>query len=226
MGGERARRLAVLVVALAVAVSSYWWMPAMMRRMRFFDVRRIEVTGATYRTPADIVAALQLPDTPSVFDELGDLEERLRRLRGIARAEVDRRLPGTLLVRIREVEPVALAQSRAGLVAVDDAGQPLPYDLTTAPVDVPVVGRAEPRLTQALAAIRTASGGLYASASAAWLRGREVVLDVGEGLIRLDTPVADSVLEAIGAVRRDLAQHQASWTEIDARFGAWIVVRQ
>ena len=196
-----------------------------MRRMQFFDVRRVEVRGAKYRQAADIVTALELPDTPSVFDDLGALEERLRRLPGIAEAQVGRRLPGTLEVTVREVEPVALAQSRAGLVAVDESGRPLPYDLTLAPVDVPLIGRANPVLVQALAALRTASGGLYASASAAWLRSRELVLDVGDGLIRLDTPVADSVLDAIGAVRRDLAQHGIAWSEIDARFGAWVVVR-
>ena len=60
---------------------------------------------------------------------------------------------------------------------------------------------------------------------AALLHTDELVLDVGDGLIRLDTPVADSVLDAIGAVRRDLAQHGIAWSEIDARFGAWVVVR-
>lgn len=198
-----------------------------MRRMQFFDVRKIEVTGARFREPSAIIAAMQLPDTPSVFDDLDVLEDRLRRLGGIEDARVGRRLPGTLEVRIREVEPVALAQSRTGLVAVDRGGRPLPYDLTYAPVDVPVVGRAEPKLIEALAEIRTASAGLYATASAAWIRGgREVVLDIGEGLVRLDAPVDESVLEAIGAVQRDLARHAVDWAEVDGRFRGWIVVRQ
>jgi hypothetical protein len=202
-------------------------MPAIMRRMQFFDVRKIEVTGARYREPSAIIAALELPDTPSVYDDLDALEDRLRRLGGIEEATVGRRLPGTLEIRIRETEPVALAQSRTGLVAVDRGGHPLPYDLAVAPVDVPLVGRAEPRLIEALAEIRTASAGLYASASAAWIRGgREVVLDVGEGLVRLDAPVDEAVLDAIGAVQRDLAQHAIDWAEVDGRFKGWIVVRQ
>lgn len=215
----------MLVAAALIVVSSVWWMPAIMRRMQFFDVRQVEVTGAKYREPRQIIAALELPETSSVWGDLPVLEARLRALGGIEEAQVGRRLPGTLEIRVREVEPVALAQTEVGLVAVDRAGRALPYDPTAAVIDAPVVGRPDPKLAGALEAIRTASGTLYAAAGAAWRRGDEVVLDVGTGLIRLDAPVDDAVVHALLAVRRDLEARAMDWRELDGRFRGWIVVR-
>jgi hypothetical protein len=219
------RRVPLLVAAALIVVSALWWMPAIMRRMQFFDVRQVEVTGAKYREARQIIAGLELPETSSVWDDLTALEARLEKLGGIEEAHVGRRLPGTLKIRVKEVEPVALAQTAVGLVAVDRAARALPYDPTLAVIDVPVMGRPDPRLAAALDAIRTASGTLYAMAAAAWRRGDEIVLDVGPGLMRLDAPVSQPVVASLLAVRRDLDARAAGWREIDGRFRGWIVVR-
>nr|MCU0626302.1 FtsQ-type POTRA domain-containing protein [Gemmatimonadaceae bacterium] len=60
----------------------------------------------------------------------------------VAEAEVDRRLPGTLVVRIAERTPVALVAGASGLRAVDTAGTILPIDPVVSTVDAPVVSRA------------------------------------------------------------------------------------
>jgi len=196
------------------------------RRMSFFNVRRVEVAGVRYRDAARLVAALELPETSSVFDDLEPLEEKLRQQGGMEKVEVARRLPGTLVVRVTEADPVALSESPRGLIPVDRMGRPLPYDPAAHPIDVPVVGRPVPRLTEALAQVSRIGGELYAMAATAWISGTAVTLDTGDGLIRLASPVREADVQAVLAVRRDLAARAAGWREIDARFEGWIVVRQ
>lgn len=207
-------------------LSTPWWGPTLLRRSAYFGVRRIEVTGARYLAPDAVAAALGLGPEANVFEDLGRLERRVRAVAGVESATVSRRLPGTLRVRIREVEPVALVEGPEGLVPVASEGQPLPYDVTLVPVDVPVVPRADRGLVAALAQIQRTDPGLYAEVSAAATRGGGVELTLGAGRIRLELPVDPEVVRAVSAVRRDLTSRSAPWAELDGRFKGWIVVRR
>lgn len=223
----RVRRI-LIVAAIPLVVTAPWWGPLVLRRFRFFEVRRIEVVGARYLAPTTITAALGLTSGASVWEDKGGMERRVRTLGGIETVRVSRRLPSTLRVEVTEVEPVALAQGPTGLVPVARDGRPLPYDPALGPVDAPVVERAAAPLIAALATVQETDPGLYADVAAARTdggEGGEVVLELDNGRLRLATPVDPAVVHAVAAVRRDLRNHGQAWRELDGRFNGWVVAR-
>ena len=226
MDWARAGRVAAVTALAAGILTSWWWGPRVLRRLDFFAVRRVEVHGTRYLTPRDVVQRLALPKTASVFDDLGDLERRVASQSGVRRATVSRRLPGTLVVQLSEVEPVALAQGPEGLIPLAADGTPLPYDLRTAPVDVPVVRSADPPLVKALAVVQSADAGLFGDVASARAGRNEIVLELTHGRVRLATPVDPDKVQIVSMVRGDLAKQGGTWEELDGRFSKWVVVRK
>ena len=220
-----------LAAAVVVAIASPWWGPMVLRQFAFFEVRRVEVVGTRYLAPAQIIGALGLKrGGASVWQPLSALERRVGSLGGIATVRVSRHLPATLRVEVTEVEPVALAAGPTGMVPVGADGRPLPYDPATAPVDAPVVERAEAPLIAALAAVQSADPALFGLVSAARTDGGVgggggVALELDGRRLRLGTPVDVAVVRAMAAVRRDLGSCGRSWQELDGRFRGWVVVR-
>ena len=220
-------RVAALA-AVAVVGSAVWWCPLALRPFSFFAVRKVELVGVRYLPPEAVVSALGLRREASVWDRLGALSDRVRSLQGVAEAEVSRRLPGTLRVRVREEEPVALASGEAGLVPVGASGRPLPYDPVRTMVDVPVVERAERALVAALEVVRTADPAFFGAVAAARNGpGGSMELDLdGGGRVRLALPVDAAVVMSVAAVERDLAARSQPWQELDGRYAGWVVVRK
>ena len=217
-------RLALLLLLILV-IASYWWLPATLRQLSFFDVRRVQVTGIRYLAADDVVRALGLRPDASVFDDLDELEARLATAAGIEQARVTRRLPATLVVEVVEVEPVALGEGPDGLIALAADAKPLPYDVVTAPVDAPIIGDADPRLLAALAEVQAADLELYRDVVGGRLRAGEMTLELAAGRIRLPVPVSRDVVRAVSLVRSDLAAQGSRWREIDGRYAKWVVVR-
>jgi len=214
--------------ALALAVSSPLWGPVPLRLFDFFAVRRVELTGVRFLAPEVVTGALGLRREASVWDRLGPLADRVGGIAGIAQVEVSRRLPGTLRVAVREVEPVALAVGDERMIPVGMDGRPLPYDPARVAVDAPVIERPETALVAALAAVRVADLTFFAEIAAARReRGGSVELDLeGRGRIRLGMPVDPAVVRAVAAVERDLSARSQPWRELDGRFAGWVVVRR
>ncbi len=223
------RQLLLRVLALIVLVliiTSYWLLPLALRPLRFFAVRRVEVTGTRYLAVDDVVEGMGLGPKASVFDDLGSLERRLDAMSGVAHARVTRRLPGTIEVNVTEVEPVALAESPNGLVPLARDATPLPYDVVKAPVDAPIVHAAQRPLVTALATVQGTDLELFADIVSARIAGNEVDLDVANGRVRLDLPVDPEVVRSVSSVRRDLSDRGTEWRELDGRFKGWVVVRR
>jgi cell division protein FtsQ len=221
-------RGALVAAGVLLAGTARWWGPPLLRRFSFFAVRRVEVAGVRYLAPSRVVAAMGLGADASVWSSLPALERRLAALPGVAAARVSRRLPSTLRVEVTEVEPVALAAGPSGLVPVGRDGRPLPYDPATAPVDAPVVRRADARVLEALDVVRVSDPQLFAVLTAARADeagGGEVVLELERGRLRLATPVDPAVVRAVAAVVRDLERGGQSWRELDGRYKGWVVVR-
>lgn len=212
--------------ALLVVVSAWWWLPVVLRPLSFFAVRRVDVIGARYFDPAAVVAAMALRPGASVFDSRRAVEQTLESVPGVAEASVTRVLPGTLRVRITEVEPVALAEGPDGLVALGRDARPLPYDVARSPVDAPIVNAAEAPLLEALNEVQATDPGLFADVASARITAGDVVLDMTQGRVRLDLPVDRRIVESVSAVRRDLAARDVEWRELDGRFRGWVVVRR
>lgn len=216
-----------MVAALALVLaagSSPWWVTALLARSSYFAVRHIEVVGARYLAPEEVAQRLGLGADASVWHDMNRLADRVRNLPGVVDAWVSRRLPGTLVVTVREREPVALADGPGGLVAVAEDGAPLPFDVARGLVDAPVVRGADPGLVGGLAVVQRTDPGLYAGVNAAGLDGG-MALELDHGRIRLDLPVDPAAVRAVALVRRDLAARGMAWREVDGRFRGWVVVR-
>lgn len=78
------------------------------------DVRGIEVVGAKHVAASDIEAAARVEGDNLLLLSTGAVTERVESLPWVARAKVDRRLPGTVRIKVEE---------RAAAVALDLAGR-------------------------------------------------------------------------------------------------------
>jgi cell division protein FtsQ len=233
-GRESARRLPTgwrrwlaAVVVLALLVSPVW-APHVLRRLSFFRVRRVEILGTRYTSPSELLDRLKVDTTRSVWDPLDPLAARLRTHAQVESVTVTRRLPGTLIVQVRERHPVALVNSPAGLRAVDERGRRLPLDPSRTPVDAPVV-TAAPRDTMVyhlLGAMQREAPALYARLSSIRAAGAdEIVLQIADLSVRAMTNVTLARLGDIEPVQRDLMRRQLRAAEIDLRYRDQVIAR-
>ena len=233
MKWPRASRRVLLWAAVSMTVMVLWMTaPLGLRRLRFFRVRQVEIVGILYLDADQVLAALRLSPTASVFDETEPLAERLRGLDGIADASVLRRPPGSLEVIVREIEPVALVMGERGALApVDADGRQLPFDL--AGLDLPVVrsSAGDSSVVGLLARVQAVDPALFQTIDAArrteTTRG-DVLLELGGGAHRvlLNRDAGPEVIEAVVLVARDLAAKARPYAELDARFAGQVVVRR
>lgn len=204
------------------------WAPLFLRRMAFFRVRHVEVTGARYITPAEVLDRLRVDTMASVWDPFGPLEARVRQHRMVRRVSIERRLPGTLVVHLVEHVPVALVATTAGFRAYDVRGVALPIDPARADVDAPILATPDHALLQLLAAAHDRNPTLY--------RRLSEVRREGEGgrelLVMLDSiPVwtlADVTLQRLSdleLVEQDLARRHLRAVELDLRFRDQVIAR-
>jgi cell division septal protein FtsQ len=221
------RRVALLAVVLGTVVLAYVLLPLGLRQIDFFRVRQVELVGVRYLAPERVLAGLGLPSDLNLFDPLGDLEQRAESVPGIVRATAARRLPATLRITVVEELPVAFARGGGGLIPLDGAGHPLPYDAAATGFDLPIVERPDSVLTRILTLVRRADATLFEQVDAA-RRGRDesVILEVGTRRVLLGSGAVEDDIRAVRAVRLHLTQQEIPFRELDARFEGWVVVRR
>lgn len=202
----------------------------MLKRLAFFRVRQVELVGVRNLTPDAVIAALRLGPSASVFTDTRLLADRVRGLAGVADARVMRRLPAMLTVEVREVEPAALApgpRGSRGLVVVDAAGRPLPFDPARSGLDLPIVARADSGVVGVLALIQSVDPALFQTITGARTIGRNgVSLEIGSRRVVVGRDAGPEVIRAVTLVAQDLAAKGRPYAELDARFGGQVVVRR
>lgn len=200
--------------------------PRVLRTLEFFRVRQVEVRGARYLAADELVRALDLPEGMSLFDPRDALAPRLIRIIGVAEAEVHRKWPGTLVVTIREREPVALVPKDGVLALMDGRGWVLPFDPTRNPTSLPVAEH-DTVVARVLARVREVDPALFREVTRAAREGGKdrVVLEAGGRRLLLAPEATVEAIEALSAVRRDLEQDGRSYRELDARFHNRVFVR-
>ncbi len=222
-------RRAVAVVVIVAAASAPWWYRPALAKLDFFRVRQVEVRGVRYASPDEIVSRLGVDSTASVWDDIGPLEARVRRLPAVRDVRIERKLPGTLVVRVTEHPPVAYVQTGGQLVAVDARGHTLRLDPTVVNVDLPVLRRRDTVALRILGAVRETLPALFARIGDV-RRG-----DAGGVVVQLNQPVgrvilapanvtAERLFDAI-PVEADLERRRLAASEIDLRFKDQVVVR-
>jgi cell division protein FtsQ len=222
---RRARRLGLLGAGLAL-LASPWWGRALLQSMDFFRVRRVEIEGARYAAPDEIVSRLSVDTTASIWDDVSPLEARVREHPQVRDARIRRRLPGTLVVVVTENPPVALVSSPRGLVVTDAAGQSLPVDPTTIDVDLPVLAQADTLLLRLLGSVRAEDPALFARVSEAGRTPRgDVVLVLPEHRVLARADVTVARLADVLPVELDLARRSLKVAELDLRFLDQVIAR-
>ena len=135
-------RLEIRVLLGIALVAGLAWggtkVPSLLTRMATFDVVGTEVEGRRYLTHAQVVQIAGIPDSASVWDDFGPWVSRLQEHPLIMEASIERLLPGTLKIRVREREAVALV-AMPTLEPVDREGRRLPIDPALVPLDLPII---------------------------------------------------------------------------------------
>ena len=199
--------------------------PYLLRRLDFFRVRRVEISGLHYLEAANIVAALDLTRSASIFDDPSPLERRVRRVPGVLEAEVGRRAPGTLRVDLREAAPVALTPKLDRMALLDSAANVLPFDPLASAPDLPVLIGGGAAVTRALARVRDYDPGLFARIDAAWRVGPDVVFEVGGRWLWFGPRLTAEDIRAVTAVEQALARQGRAFRELDGRYSGQVIVR-
>lgn len=225
--GRRDRRpmFAFAIVALLFVVTIPLW-PRALAQLAYFRVRKVEVQGARYIAPSEILERLAVDTTTSVWQPLAPLGDRVASHPGLRSARVRRRLPGTLVVSVRERVPVALVPSAQGFRVYDERGTALPIDLTRVPVDVPIALQRDTAIFRLLGAMRTETPTLYRRLDDVRREGRdELTMTLDSVRVRAMTDVTPVRLQDLEPVEQDLAKRRVRAAELDLRFRDQVIAR-
>ena len=225
-------RLRTLPAAIAAAaflvLLSPFWAPLFLRRMAFFRVRHVEVVGARYVQPRDILDRLKVDTLASVWDATGPLERRVAQHPLVRGVKVARKLPGTLVVRLMEHTPVALVATANGFRAYDARGMALPIDPTAADVDAPILASRDVALLKLLGAARLETPELYRRLSEVRRDGdggRELLFVLDSLPVRALADITLHRLADLQLVEQDLARRRLRATELDLRYRDQVIAR-
>lgn len=240
------RWIARLVLAAPLclgAVAAPLWGRDLLQRISWFEVRRVEVSGARLLPPHEVLAASGIERGSNVWEDPSAWEAALRRHPVVLSARVSRRLPHTLRIRVEEERPVALVES-GSLRPATAEGVLLPVDPARVALDLPLLrtrdvagapGSGEGAEARSLLA---ETGRLAQLDPALLARVSEVRgTDSGELLLLLAHPAAEVVLPAgassqrlrqLRTVLEEIERHPAAEVRprLDLRFADQVVVRE
>ena len=234
-----------MILLLGLLMAAAWGTRTGARKMAFFRVRAVEVKGARYLAAEEIVARLGVDTLASLWDDTEPLRRRLRGHPQIAAVDIERKMPGTLVVTVEENLPVALVPTAKGLLPYDSLGKQLPIDPTRRALDLPVVATSDPVLLKLVGAIRAQEPELFARVEEVRRTGRqEIQLTLAATPIapaqeqdtlvpsrprtlRVRAQVGLSVtrLADIFPVESDLARRQLRAEELDLRYRDQVIAR-
>ncbi|MBA2244764.1 MAG: FtsQ-type POTRA domain-containing protein [Gemmatimonadetes bacterium] len=236
-------RLVVAALLCLGAAAAPLWGRDLLQRISWFEVRRVEVSGARLLPPHEVLAASGIKRGRNVWEDPSAWETALSQHPVVLSARVSRRLPHTLRIRIEEERPVALVES-GSLRPATAEGVLLPVDPARVALDLPLlrtrgVVAAQGSGEGAEARSLLAETGRLAELDPAFLaRVSEVRgTESGELLLLLAHPAAEVVLPA-GASSQRLRQLRTVLEEIerdpaaevrprlDLRFADQVVVRE
>jgi hypothetical protein len=194
-------------------------------RMDFFRVRAVEVRGARNLRPEAVVRRLPVRRGESIFDDLDPVRRAADLIPGLRSVRVGRRLPGTLVVTVQEIEPVAYVMRRGRLEFVGANGEVLQLDPTVSGPDLPLAEAADSTVAGFLARLRATDAAFFARVVTAGRRGDDIVLGSGSQRYLFRPDAGAEVIRSVLFVEQDLTSNGRAWRELDARFADQIVVR-
>jgi hypothetical protein len=131
-------RMAIVATASGLLIIATLFAPVGLRRIDAFNVQRVEVTGTHYLTAEAAVNAAGITHVSNIFDDAAPWLESLLAHPLVLDAQMERRVPATLMLRIIETKPVAFARTPE-IRAIDENGRVLPADPGADGMDLPVL---------------------------------------------------------------------------------------
>jgi cell division protein FtsQ len=205
----------------------------------WFRVRSLRVQGVRFLAADEVERAAAVPAGANLWDDVGPVAARLRAHPLVRDVRIARRLPGTLVVRVEERQPVGLLPTPT-LEPVDFEGRRLPLDPALHRLDLPVIRAARPgRGSAAPAAIAAAAreAARLAQVDPVFWEGisvlteqgaRDLTIEWGDPAVRLRfrAPLAQARLREAKAVLADIAgRGDPTPLLLDLRFADQVVVR-
>jgi cell division protein FtsQ len=179
-------------------------------------VHRVEIVGARYVAPRDILSRLHVDTMASVWAPTGPLAARVASHPAIQHA----------VVRRVERVPIALVPAPSGFRVYDERGAALPIDPARMPVDLPVLMERDTTVLRLLSAMRVGRPALYERVSAVRRAGRdELILQLKTEPVRVMQDVTLERLADIDPVEADLSRKQLRVAEIDLRYRDQVIAR-
>lgn len=220
-----ARRTLLVAGALAIVACPFAVREGA-RHMAFFRARKVEIEGARYIAPDQIVSRMKVDTAASLWDDADVWEQRIGSHPQVREVRITRRLPGTLVVHITEVPPVALVPTGAGLAPYDAAGRPLPIDPTMVDLDLPVVAARDVAALRLLGDVQQDTPQLYARISDVRRLPRgELALQVDSLNVLGARDLSAARLSDILPVERDLVRRGRRAVELDLRYRDQVIAR-
>jgi len=224
---------------VAVIMAAAWGTRAVAREMAFFRIRSVEVRGARYLQASEIISRLKVDTLASLWDDLAPYRDRIRGHPQVSDVSIGRKMPGTLVVTIKENLPVALIQTPSGLLPYDSLGKQLPIDPARISLDLPIVATDDPILLNLVGAIRATEPLVFARIEEVRRTGRdEILLTLSEStnsaeadgrvrqlLVRVPVGLSVERLADIFPVETDLVRRQAHVSELDLRYRDQVIAR-
>jgi len=224
--GPRWPRIAAAAILAVLILSLPWSAPALFRKLVFFRVRKVEIRGAVYLTPSEILAKLRVDSTANVWDDPAPLVARLMTHPQILSATVTRKLPATLVVRVEENLPVALVPNAKGFAVIDGHGMPLPIDPAATKLDLPIVASRDTLVARLLAELRAGYPTLFNRVSEVRREGRnELLVRLPAVRVRALANVSADRLAEVTPVEDDLARRHLAVAELDLRYRDQVIAR-
>jgi cell division protein FtsQ len=195
------------------------WGPDAGRRIEYLQVRRVEVSGTRFLAPHEVLETSGIRRGFHLLDDRHPLESALLRHPAIAEAQVLRKPPHTLRVRIREKQPVAFV-SDGTLKTADGNGEILPFDPANVFVDLPIVRGSldDPMQSDALRRVLSETQRLTLLDAAFMREISEIRLSGRSEGVMIMTHRAAEVVIPMGLPALRLAQLRAVISDMERRF--------
>jgi cell division septal protein FtsQ len=194
------------------------WGANLGRKIEWFEVQRVEVTGTRLIAPHEILKLSGVAPGRHLLDEVESTAAAILEHRGIERVEVTRRAPHTLRIHIQEKQPVAYVEGEV-LRLASARGEILPFDPVVAPLDLPIV---RGPMADSAGSVRTrrllAEIGRLTALDPAFVAQVSEVAWTEEGEALLLTHRLGTVLLPFGAATVRMAQLHAVFADLERRF--------
>ncbi len=123
--GEKAaiffKRGTIVLLAVVIVAASVLGVKALTYQFRISD---IQISGNYHLEIKDVITSSKLEKgEPLLKISLSDIEDRLEQNAWIKKASIKKQLPGTLLIKIKEAEPMALLSLKKRLYLMDSEGE-------------------------------------------------------------------------------------------------------